>query len=187
MINYNKLGIKYQRGKTLALRNAGVKAAREQVPVKTANLQQNAVYSIATKNGFKIVWDERYAFYLKFVNEGISGIAPNSPKVLANKGFVERGIGAAFDAIQNSFLNYKKPEKHSTKNKVSKTLPLFLTKVDNDDGFNLTRMKYNLKKSLINYNSGKIGSGFESEEESIIYYSQTGGVDIIESNKGGEQ
>lgn len=67
--------------------------ARSSCPYDTGNMAGNAIYSIKTKNGFKIVWDQKFAYYLGYVNEGLHPINPISPKVIYNKGFVDRSIG----------------------------------------------------------------------------------------------
>ena len=66
------------------------KIARSTAPVDTGNLKNNGIYSMPTPKGFRIVWDKRYAYYLEYVDKGLSPF--KSPKVEANKGFVERGI-----------------------------------------------------------------------------------------------
>lgn len=186
MINYSKLGLKYQRGKVLELRNVGVKAARRNTPVDTGNLQQNAVYSIATKDGFKIVWDEKNAYYLPYVNEGINVLHTNSAKVLMNKDFVLRGMEDAIKVIKSTFQNYDRDESKLHKNKVADTLPLYLNKNKDISGYNITRMEYLLKKSKDNYKQGKALENANPNDE-VIYREITGGTEIYSlTENGGE-
>lgn len=66
--------------------------ARKGCPKDTFNMALNAIYAINTRGGFAIVWDERFAYYLPYVDKGINPLVPNSSKVKANKGFVKRSI-----------------------------------------------------------------------------------------------
>ena len=70
--------------------------ARKACPKDTHNMALNAIYAINTQDGFAIVWDEKFAYYLPYVNEGINPLFPNSEKVKANKGFVDRGLAGVW-------------------------------------------------------------------------------------------
>lgn len=63
---------------------------RSYIPIDTGNMTNNAVYYQRRPNGFAIVFDEKYAPYMKSVNEGRKGIM--SSKQLKNINFVERSL-----------------------------------------------------------------------------------------------
>lgn len=70
--------------------------ARKACPKDSHNMALNAIYAMNTVNGFAIVWDERFAYYLPYVDKGINPLFPNSEKVKANKGFATRGLAAVW-------------------------------------------------------------------------------------------
>lgn len=85
--------------------------ARKSCPKDTRNMAENAIYSVKIKNGFMIVWDSKFAYYLPYVNEGINPLFPKSRKVIANKGFVDRSIAFIFGYL----FNYLGIKEHSEK------------------------------------------------------------------------
>lgn len=66
--------------------------ARTICPKDTRNMAENAIFAQSTINGFKIVWDDSFAYYLPYVDKGINPIYPYSKKVQSNKGFVAKSI-----------------------------------------------------------------------------------------------
>lgn len=128
MISYKKLGLKSQRGEVLELRAQCLKAARMQAPKDTGNMRYNAIYSMATKNGFKIVWDDSFAYYLPFVNEGKGRNKVMTNKQKRNYHFVDKGI-ASVQIIATAYLNGDKWQLYeltknakSIKNLIPKTI-----------------------------------------------------------------
>lgn len=98
--------------KYVNLRTNLTRVARSTAPVDTGNLKKNAIYSMQTPKGFRIVWDKRFAYYLPFVDEAT--VPFSSPKIEANKGFVQRGIVSVLYQIykiqkgkNTPFRNYK--------------------------------------------------------------------------------
>lgn len=72
--------------------------ARKESPVDTGNMRDNAIYVRATSNGFQIVWDNQFAYYLPIVdkNEHVTNadIAPwISSKKSRNKGTKNANLG----------------------------------------------------------------------------------------------
>lgn len=114
--------------------------ARRACPKDTHNMAENAIYSIKVKNGFMIVWDHKFAYYLPFVNEGKNPRFPNSPKVKANKGFVDRSIafmsaytfwdlgveGHNKESTDSAFNEKFNRVKRNPKNNLTRLGPLFL-------------------------------------------------------------
>lgn len=172
MINYNALGIKSQRGKTLSLRLSCVNIARKNAPIDTGNLMYRGIYSMATRNGFKVVWDSRSAYYLPFVNEGKNPFAPNSPKVIRNKGFVDRGFMEIFKFLQS----YCNGENVFNLDKQDRKIKLALP--DTSD-FGGARCARNFKKSVDYYRKGYESGKFT--EDDIIDYSS-----MVIRNKQGD-
>lgn len=80
-----------------------LKIARDNCPKDTTNMAENAIYAISNQFGFSIIWDDKFAYYLPYVDKGINPINPNSAKVKANKGFVARSI-AFMQAYTGLFL-----------------------------------------------------------------------------------
>lgn len=78
------------------LKNQMILMARNYCPRDTSNMAENAIYVVNTSDGFKIVWNDKFANYMPYVNEGKHPFS-QSPRILANKQFVERGIaGCAY-------------------------------------------------------------------------------------------
>ena len=75
-----------------AFKRSLLKIARDNCPKDTTNMAQNAIYATTDFKGFKIIWDDTFAYYLPYVDKGINPLYPYSPKVKANKGFVARSI-----------------------------------------------------------------------------------------------
>ena len=167
MINYKNLGIASQRKDILTLRATCLKIARREAPMDTGNLRKNAIYSVATKRGFKIVWDERFAYYLAFVDQGKTKHNTNNPnkkpskKVSRNAGFVERSIGKIL-VVANAYMqDNNKPLKNQTAqwlgdlNNVRKSdkkminlLPkMFSTDFDKAKSKNLSRLYQKIKEN----------------------------------------
>lgn len=86
-----------------AFKRSLLKIARDNCPKDTTNMAQNAIFATTDLNGFKIIWDDTFAFYLPYVDKGINPLYPYSPKVRANKGFVARSI-ALMHAYSGLFL-----------------------------------------------------------------------------------
>ena len=101
----------YESARTRPLSNKQIRAfkrsllsiARDNCPRDTNNMAENAIYATYTTDGFKIVWDSSFAYYLPYVDKGINPMYPYSKKVLANKGFVARSI-AYMHAYTGLFL-----------------------------------------------------------------------------------
>ena len=99
--------IEYRRKRKLGktqienLKKSLLYIARNICPKDTKNMAENAIYAKNTHNGFSIIWDNRFAYYMPYVDKGINPLYPNSPKVKANKDFVARSI--AFMASYCSF------------------------------------------------------------------------------------
>ena len=111
--------------------------ARKSCPKDTHNMAENAIYSVKIKNGFMIVWDDKFAYYLPYVNEGINPLFPNSEKVKRNKGFVDRSISfmlaytfwdSGVEKHDKFFTNKFKKIKYNPENEVTRLGPLFLQK-----------------------------------------------------------
>lgn len=108
LLKYNE---PYESARTRPLSNKQIRAfkrsllniARETCPRDTNNMAENAIYATSSIEGFKIVWDSSFAYYLPFVDKGINPMYPNSAKVKANKGFVARSI-AYMHAYTGLFL-----------------------------------------------------------------------------------
>ena len=150
MITYKKLGYISQRGSLLRLRGACVEVARRCAPKDTGNLRQNAIYSVATRGGFKVVWDKMFAYYLPFVNEGKATNHILSKKQTKNIGFVDRGISAVislaqkFDAEGIEGLKDIKRSRMTLKSSLPRILD---NKLETCTGKNLTRLKVKAKES----------------------------------------
>ncbi len=80
--------------------------ARKGCPKDSHNMALNAIYAINTKDGFAIVWDDRYAYYLPYVDKGINPLFPNSAKVKANKGFVDRSLALVWSYFYYNPLTF---------------------------------------------------------------------------------
>lgn len=72
--------------------------ARDMCPKDTTNMANNAIYIVNKPKKVSIVWDEAYAYYLPYVNEG-KNIHSNSQKVQQNKGFMDRSM-----AVMTSYI-----------------------------------------------------------------------------------
>ena len=81
---------------------------RSYIPIDTGNMSNNAVYYQRRPNGFAIVFDEKYAPYMKIVNEGL--YKNQTPKITQNKGFVDRAIlaGASIIVSKREPFRFKK-------------------------------------------------------------------------------
>lgn len=124
-ISYTKT-FKWGFKKMNELKHTLIASARSWCPVDTGNMRENAIYVVNTPTGFKIVWDDKFAFYMPDVNEGRNKLYPNSIRVKQNKGFVDRGIGACFVAL-NAVCSYGKLEFQPMRDGRSKRFaPLFL-------------------------------------------------------------
>ncbi len=105
--------------KYVNLRNNMTRKARQTAPVDTGNLKYNGIYSMRTSKGFRIVWDKRFAHYIPYVDEGT--VPFDSPKIQANKGFVQRGIILALHQVylinsgkKTPFRDYSKKQKYKS-------------------------------------------------------------------------
>lgn len=93
--------------------------ARKESPVDTGNMRDNAIYVRATSNGFQIVWDNQFAYYLPIVDKGLdvyaySDILPrhssngkNKGTRIENIGFVDRTINKLNEVCQQ-YINSPK-------------------------------------------------------------------------------
>ena len=43
--------------------------ARKECPVDTGNMRDNAIYLRKTNQGFQIIWDNQFAYYLPIVDK----------------------------------------------------------------------------------------------------------------------
>lgn len=177
VFNYHDLGLKHQSIKIIRLRTKMTEVARANIPVDTGNMQNNAVYTIAKSDGFSLVFDQRFAYYLPIVNEGIYPLFPESIKVQANKGCVDRAMNSALGVINEYAIydgNIIGDRKYNTR---KKTMPLFVNlnkmvkdlKYDEINEENITtmgiggtRMLYRFRKSL-----GYVDLGYEDEVQPI--------------------
>lgn len=169
----------------LKLKNAMVLACRSQIPVDTGNMQLNAVYAISTRTGFKIVFDQRHAYYLPYVDMGINPLTINSKKVKANKGCVCRAIMAGILELnhfrENNYKMKYKQKREYLINEPRQSLIAQKSLIQNEAtaypqilneevkkgnmeiGFGYARMVKNFKKSLSK--AGLTGYEFRDIEE----------------------
>lgn len=101
--------------KYVNLRTNLTRIARSTAPVDTGNLKKNGIYSMQTPKGFRIVWDERFAYYIPYVDNGT--VPFDSPKIQANKGFVQRGIVSVLYEIYKMQKGEKTPFRNNRNNK----------------------------------------------------------------------
>lgn len=72
--------------------------ARKESPVDSGNMRDNAIYIRQTSNGFQVVWDNQFAYYLPIVDKNqhvsYSDIGLKGPSAKTrNKGTKEQNLG----------------------------------------------------------------------------------------------
>lgn len=166
--------------------------ARKACPKDTHNMALNAIYAINTKDGFAIVWDERFAYYLPYVDKGINPLFPNSSKVKANKGFVDRGLAG----VWSYFYYNPRNQTHSGVNAIRDDLekksaffgkfeelykyyisrtreaPMFVNMVhDIQKGKSVQEVTHGNRRLITNLYKSIRGqqAGFYDEEDNILY------------------
>lgn len=162
----------------LALRKNMTNVARSTAPVDTGNLKFNGIYSVRTNTGFKIVWDNQFAHYIKYQNE-----IPSK----GHKGFVENGMALALDLLGDKIAN-KKLNRNSAKN-ISQALPTavrrgnVIRKTTNPLGSPVyfTKGQSRMAKKFYDsiYQNAKAGT-LEERNRQFIYGDDDKIVDIIE-------
>lgn len=88
----------------LRLRKKMTEDARSTAPVKTGNLKFNAIYSMKTSKGFKIVWDKYFAYYIEMQDK------------VYHKQFVDMGIAKALSNLQDDKIIKTMSKKKDLKN-----------------------------------------------------------------------
>jgi len=104
---------------------------RSYIPIDTGNMTNNAIYYQRRPNGFAIVFDERFAPYMRYVNEGLAPYNKLSPKQRMNMNFVERAILAGAVELQGRSDNRARQINITTLNRVN-LKPAFSLDLDSD-------------------------------------------------------